>query len=275
MTHAEQLVRAIRRRAMTPRINQKWAEAELQMLSEQYPVSVTRELAARMSRPASAIQKMAQICGFKKEPATLSAIRSAAAVLNGGTYKMVHGRSSAATKCPTYSTWKSMNQRCNYEGHKSFADYGGRGVRVCERWSDFEAFVADMGERPEGKTLDRFPDKDGNYEPGNCRWATMAEQQRNRRSNRLVTAFGQTKTLIEWSEETGIRGDTIAYRLRSGADPEHALSLPVRGHRYLRDGEQIVRKPGKDGLLRIGIARNEPCYFFEAGERDRKAGNVR
>ncbi len=239
---------------MTPHIKQRWTDAEVKTLREQYPFSVTRDLAERMGRRISVIQKMANICGLKKDPATLSAIKSAAAVPNGGTYKPIHGRSGVAAKCPTYSTWKSMNRRCYYELHKSFADYGGRGVKVCERWHDFEAFMEDMGERPAGKTLDRYPDKNGDYEPGNCRWATMTEQQRNRRSNHVITAFGETKTRVEWSESTGIKGDTIGYRLRAGLSPEDALTLPV-GHRFLKDGEQIVRKVGSDGLVRIGVVK--------------------
>ena len=78
-----------------------------------------------------------------------------------------------------------MIQRCTNERAANFKYYGGRGIRVCQQWRDsFEAFLADMGERPEGKTLDRI-NNDGNYEPGNCRWATWSEQRRNRRAARL------------------------------------------------------------------------------------------
>ena len=81
---------------------------------------------------------------------------------------------------PTYHSWSNMIQRCTNPKHHKYANYGAKGITVCERWREFANFLADMGVRPEGKTLDRYPDNTGNYEPGNCRWATPAEQQRNR-----------------------------------------------------------------------------------------------
>lgn len=80
---------------------------------------------------------------------------------------------------PAYLSWTCMRKRCTDPRDPSWANYGGRGVNVCERWQDFAAFLADMGPRPDGHTLDRI-DPDGNYEPGNCRWATMLEQRHNR-----------------------------------------------------------------------------------------------
>ena len=80
-----------------------------------------------------------------------------------------------------YNTWKNMWQRCTNPNNPKYPRWGGRGITVCERWLKFENFFADMGERPEGMTLDRYPDGAGNYEPGNCRWATKAEQTANRK----------------------------------------------------------------------------------------------
>lgn len=84
------------------------------------------------------------------------------------------------TDTPTYKSWRAMLQRVLYTGSIDYDRYGGRGITVCERWLKFENFLADMGERPEGRTLDRI-DVDGNYEPSNCRWATIEVQQTNRR----------------------------------------------------------------------------------------------
>jgi hypothetical protein len=88
-----------------------------------------------------------------------------------------HGRYRA----PEYRTWSAMKSRCSNRNVPAFKDYGGRGITVCERWMKFENFLADMGVRPTGTSLDRYPNCNGNYEPGNCRWATPREQTKNRR----------------------------------------------------------------------------------------------
>lgn len=95
---------------------------------------------------------------------------------------MKRNYSHGLSQTRTYEAWKHMIQRCTNPHAKHFSYYGGRGITVCERWlSSFENFLADMGERPPGLTLDRYPDNDGNYEPDNCRWATWTQQAANRR----------------------------------------------------------------------------------------------
>ena len=125
---------------------------------------------------------------------------------------------------PTYRSWSAMRDRCTRKTHPHYARYGGCGITICERWQKFENFLADMGIRPEGKTLDRIDGSEG-YSPENCRWATPKEQQRNMRSNRLLALHGQTKCISEWSEITGLRYSTIRERLNRGWTIERALSF--------------------------------------------------
>ena len=115
-----------------------------------------------------------------------------------------HGHACNHKPSSEWLAWKTMRERCRRKSHKFYALYGGRGITVCERWdSSFEEFLKDMGQKPPGTSLDRI-DNDGPYSPENCRWATMREQNRNKRNNVLITIDSQTRSLAHWVEEYGV-----------------------------------------------------------------------
>lgn len=128
-----------------------------------------------------------------------------------------------------YTNWQGMITRCYTPSCTKYADYGGRGIRVCDRWrADFASFLADMGTRPYPKaTIERI-NNDGPYSPENCKWATRAEQQKNRRNSRLITFNGRTETAHMWSKITGIASRTITNRLDAGWPPERILTAAPR-----------------------------------------------
>lgn len=129
---------------------------------------------------------------------------------------------------PTWKSFQAMHQRCLNPKAKHYDDYGGRGITIAPSWlRNFEAFVASMGLRPPGTTLDRI-EGDGNYEPGNCRWATPDEQARNRRGVRKLTHGGRTMTSAEWARELGMKKGTLHQRLKLGWTVEEALTRKVR-----------------------------------------------
>ncbi|MFK3741057.1 hypothetical protein [Massilia sp. TN1-12] len=138
-----------------------------------------------------------------------------------------HGHGSSSD--PTYSKYQAMKQRCLNPKHKSYADYGGRGIKVCDRWLEsFANFLADMGVAPDGMTIER--DKsDGNYEPSNCRWATKQEQGKNTRSNVKVEIDGKSyPTLRDAAIAHGLPYGTVRMRTAGyGWSIERALKTPI------------------------------------------------
>jgi len=122
-----------------------------------------------------------------------------------------------------YKTWQGMKERCSNPGHKDYHNYGGRGIKVCDRWLEsFENFYADMGDKPQGMTLDRI-EVNGNYEPNNCRWASHTEQGQNRRNNVRLTYNGETKTLRQWAETYDKKLGGILDRYYEGHSAERVI----------------------------------------------------
>lgn len=129
---------------------------------------------------------------------------------------------------PTYVSWCAMIQRCTNEKHVAFSRYGGAGITICQRWRDsFEAFLADMGERPSGRYSIERKDGTKGYEPNNCKWATRAEQQSNTKAVRRIEIDGAVDTARGWSRRTGISADAIRNRIDKGMSPKDAIALPV------------------------------------------------
>ncbi len=135
----------------------------------------------------------------------------------------------------THNLWMSMIDRCTNQRSPRYADYGGRGIKVCQRWMKFENFLADMGERPPEHSLDR-KDNDGPYSPKNCRWATRYEQANNARSNKKLTCRGMVMGESEWARIRGMCRSTLQHRLRAGWPIEQALGFEDRpqAERYRR-----------------------------------------
>lgn len=122
-----------------------------------------------------------------------------------------------------------MKDRCTNPNNDFYDDYGGRGIRVCDRWlQSFEAFLEDVGERPSPKhQLDRFPDNDGNYEPGNVRWATGSDNCRNRRSSVFLEFGGRRLSLSDWADIIGMPRKALQQRVRTGWSAARALTEPL------------------------------------------------
>ncbi len=133
------------------------------------------------------------------------------------------------SKHPRYGIWKGMRRRCQVETDGDYANYGGRGVSVCQRWDEsFEAFAQDMGPRPPETSIERL-ENSGNYEPGNCIWATATQQRNNTRTNFVIEHAGKSQTLAQWAREIGVAPDAISARIRKlGWAIGKALSTPVR-----------------------------------------------
>jgi hypothetical protein len=152
---------------------------------------------------------------------------------------------NARNRHPLYATWNNMMARCYNPNSTSYKSYGAKGITVSDEWHSFEQFVADMGSKPSPThSLDRVKSKLG-YSKSNCRWATDKEQARNTSNNKIIEYGGESKSLIEWAEQYGLRGDTLNRRLKNGWSIEDALHKPLE-------------EPGRKG------EKNPKCKLSEA-----------
>jgi len=133
----------------------------------------------------------------------------------------------ARGKTPTSESWQAMKRRCNDPKNASYARYGGRGITYDPKWEFYAGFVEDMGERPEGTTIDRI-DSNDHYTKDNCRWATPMEQSNNTSANRVIAYNGETMTVSQWARKYDMHPRTLFQRLRAGWGTEKALTTPVR-----------------------------------------------
>lgn len=188
---------------------------------------INRTGSRRKPNGADALWRCRCVCGNEQVLDTYCVKRGRPA--SCGCKRGAHRHSAGGKISAVYSAWKNMVARCTQPSYPSFEQYRGRGITICERWRTFQNFLDDMGERPSAAhSIDRI-DNDGNYEPGNVRWATKQEQANNRATNVLVHYRGRDFTLAELARETGVSKEIIRSRLRRSKKQwtvEGALSLP-------------------------------------------------
>ena len=149
----------------------------------------------------------------------------------------IHGHYSNDKASPTTMSWKSMLARCTDPNHANYAHYSSKGITVCDRWFDFNNFLADMGERPEGSQIDRMDNSLG-YSKDNCRWVTPKINSNNKDNCVYLTIKDKTQTVTQWSEELGLSRDVVYQRLAKGWTSEEALELTARNRTYMEDVPQ-------------------------------------
>lgn len=170
-----------------------------------------------------------------------------------------HGHRTILKTTSEYRTWVNIKQRCNNPEVEQFKNYGGRGIKVCDRWLEsFDNFLTDMGMKPSGKySLDRYPDTNGNYEPENCRWATDEQQSHNKRNNVRIEYNGLSMVLTEWAKFFGIYHASLRYQLSKRSFPEiYAHYLGDFRKNKLSNAEVIqIRNKYSDGIRKCNLAR--------------------
>ncbi len=186
--------------------------------------------------------------------------------------KTIHGGARRGRSREEYRIWAGMIRRCHSPTDGAFEYYGGRGIGVCTRWREsFPNFMADIGPRPSAMhSIDRI-DNDGNYEPGNCRWATWKQQARNRRTNRRISANGESATLAEWAERLETTSGCIAQRLAKGAAPNIAISVPVRRSAPRGSRKRVTPPMARSEQIKMAVAARVAAVTSRTKERHQKA----
>lgn len=156
-----------------------------------------------------------------------------------------HGHAGRGRVTKTYRAWQNMRRRCTDPATPQFNDYGGRGITICPEWDTFSAFLADMGEAPADKSLDR-KDNNGGYSKANCRWATRREQTQNTRKNVFLAYRGKTLCVTEWARLVGLPLLTLYTRLHLGWSIKDALTIPAIKGRNQFGGERVLSFHGKE-----------------------------
>lgn len=166
-----------------------------------------------------------------------------------------------------WGVWRGIKKRCYNENHQAYHNYGGRGIKVCDRWlNDYKQFESDMSPRPNGYEIDRI-DNDGDYEPGNCRWVTRQKNSANRRDNVNLTANGKTQSQRAWADELNVASTTISRRIKKGQDFQW-----VYNHlRYNKKQPVLLTANGKtknqdEWCKELGISNATSIYWLEKGK---------
>lgn len=165
--------------------------------------------------------------------------------------RVPHNKSHGRSRTPMHNVWWGMIERCESPYNKNYSNYGGRGIRVCDRWLGKEGFInflKDMGERPSDKYSIERIDNNGNYEPSNCKWDVLEVQANNKRTSRFISFNGKTQTLAQWSKEKKFPPALLTKRLKRGWTIEKALNTP--SYFKVENGKSIVWNKGLKGVLK-------------------------
>ena len=169
-----------------------------------------------------------------------------------GSGSITHGM----TGTKEYMTWKAINNRCTNKNLKFYKNYGGRGIKVCDRWGSFENFYADMGDSPTpSHSIERI-DVNGNYEPINCKWATQIEQANNKNRNKYIEHDGLRLTYSQWGRKIGMKPHTIRRRIEYGYSPKDALNPELVDTTSISRGVTICKMTGR---YRSSISYKNKC----------------